>query len=114
MDNYCLCGHAATNHEYLTENKVCWKCTCPGFSLDNLRYLEKLDDEMPNEVNKICKNCKQLRAKHEDWIATGEFAENVVCPTDDVDAEGRYKTLSWFEPMTNLEYLEYLDKANES
>ena len=68
---------------------------------------------MPKEFNKICSVCKQLRSVHEDWIATGEYAENVVCPTTDMDAEGRYRKLNWFKPMTNLEYLEYKDKQNE-
>jgi len=68
---------------------------------------------MPKEYNLICKNCKQLRSKHDDWIATGEHAANVVCVTGEMDAEGRYLKLSWFEPMTNLEYLEWKDKQNE-
>lgn len=66
--------------------------------------------KLPKEINLICKYCKQLRDKHENWIATGEYAENVVCPTDDVDPEGRYRTLCFFGPMTNLEYLEYKSK----
>lgn len=72
--------------------------------------------KMPKEINKICKNCKQLRAKHDDWIATGEYAENVVCVTGEMDKEGRYLKLSWFEPMSNLEYLEWasLNKRKSS
>lgn len=68
---------------------------------------------MPKEINRICKNCKQLRSKHDDWIATGEYAENVVCVTGEMDTEGRYLKLSWFIPMDNLEYLEYMYKQNE-
>lgn len=64
---------------------------------------------MPKEVNKYYKNCGKLRIEHEDWIATGEFAENVVCPIDDVDEVG-YRRLNWFEPMDNLEYLEWKAK----
>lgn len=63
--------------------------------------------KMPKKINKICKNCKKLRSKHEDWSATGEYAENVVCPIKDLDKQGRYRKLSWFEPMNNLEYLEW-------
>jgi hypothetical protein len=63
--------------------------------------------KMPKHINKICKHCHQLRSKHEDWVATGEYAENVICPTDDIDPQGRYRTISWFVPMTNLEYLEW-------
>jgi hypothetical protein len=64
---------------------------------------------MPKEVNKHCRKCGELRIKHEDWIATGEFAENVVCPSE-VDEVGRVLKLDFFEPMTNLEYLEYEEK----
>jgi hypothetical protein len=67
---------------------------------------------MPKEINKICKSCKQLRSKHEDWIATGEYAENVVCPTTDVDEQGL--KLSWFTPMDNLEYLEWKDEQKKT
>jgi hypothetical protein len=70
--------------------------------------------KMPKEINKICKNCKQLRKKHENWCATGEFAANVVCPTKDMDKSGRYLKLSWFTPMDNLEYLEWKDEQKSS
>ena len=45
--------------------------------------------------------------------STGEYAEEAVCPTTDVDEQGRYRKLCFFEPMTNLEYLEMKDKENE-
>ena len=64
---------------------------------------------MPKEVNKLCRKCGFLRIKHEDWIATGEFAENVVCPSE-MDEAGRFRKLDFFEPMDNLEYLEAKDK----
>jgi hypothetical protein len=70
--------------------------------------------KMPKEVNKICRSCKQLRSKHEDWVATGEYAENAVCPTQDMDAQGRYRTISWFVPMSNLEYLEALYERKQT
>lgn len=69
--------------------------------------------KMPKETNRFCKNCKQLRSKHENWVATGEYAANVVCKTGKLDKEGRYLTLSWFKPMDNLEYLEWKDELNK-
>jgi hypothetical protein len=63
----------------------------------------------PKEYDQICKACKQLRSMHDDWSATGEFAPNVLCVTGETDAEGRYFKLCWFEPMTNLEFLEWKD-----
>ena len=68
--------------------------------------------KMPKSVNLLCKKCKQLRIKHEDWIATGEFAENVVCPTE-LDERGYAIKLDFFEPMDNLEYLEEKDKERD-
>lgn len=55
--------------------------------------------KMPKSINLFCKNC-------------GEYAENVVCQTE-MDEVGRYKQLSWFEPMNNLEYLEWKSEHNE-
>ena len=67
-----------------------------------------------SEPNQICKNCKQLRSEHDHWIATGEYAENVVCTTGiEMDEQGRYRILSWFTPVTNLEFLELKSKENE-
>jgi len=69
---------------------------------------------MSKDVNQICRHCKQLRSFHEDWVATGEYAANVICTTSEIDETGRYLKRSWFSPMTNLEYLEYKDKEHES
>ncbi len=68
---------------------------------------------MKRKIDQICKHCGQLKKKHETWSATGEYAEEAVCPTTDVDEQGRYRKLCFFEPMTNLEYLEMKDKENE-
>lgn len=69
--------------------------------------------KIPKKFNLICKNCNKLRDKHEDWIATGEYAENAICPFTEMDELGRYKKLIWFEPMDNLEYLEYKSKEKD-
>jgi len=61
-------------------------------------------------IYKRCKHCKQLKNKHETWSATGEYAENAVCPTKDIDEQGRYRKLCFFEPMNNLDYIEYKAK----
>ncbi len=61
-----------------------------------------------------CKNCGKIRDKHEDWVATGVYAYKVVCPTTDMDAEGRYRKLSWFEVADNLEFLEWKSKEHDA
>ena len=58
----------------------------------------------------ICRYCHLLKDKHEDWIATGEYAKKVVCPSE-LNELGQALKVCFFGPMTNLEYLEY--KANE-
>jgi hypothetical protein len=69
----------------------------------------------PKDTDTICKHCKRLRAEHEDWVATGEFAANVVCLNGELDENGRYaKFPTLFSPMDNLEYLEYLDGRQNS
>jgi len=66
-----------------------------------------------NQLKKeICKNCHKIRDKHEDWVATGEYAYKVVCPSTDMDEQGRYRKLMWFEAADNLEFLEW--KAHEN
>lgn len=60
--------------------------------------------------DRLCKHCEQPQSVHDDWIATGEYGEKCVCPSD-MDELGRYRKLIFFEPMNNLEYLEY--KSNE-
>lgn len=66
---------------------------------------------MTKKIDKqLCKHCYKPHNEHDDWVATGEFYEYAVCITDNVDENGRYRELSWFEPMSNLEYLEWRDK----
>jgi hypothetical protein len=60
----------------------------------------------------LCRYCHELKDVHDDWSATGEYAERVVCPTAE-DEHGRVLNLCFFGPMSNLEYLEYKSKQKE-
>ena len=57
----------------------------------------------------ICRYCHKLKDVHDDWSATGEYAEKVVCPSPE-DDHGRVLNLCFFGPMSNLEYLEWKDE----
>jgi len=67
---------------------------------------------MPKIVNRFCCNCHYSQIKHEQVSFNEVMLDVFACPCN--DSGSVFESAVTFVPMTNLEYLEWLNEEKES